>query len=156
TLVAVLSLSLGIGANTAIFSVIDALMLRTLPVRDPAQLVMVWTRDDSPARPDSTFNHPQFVKFRELSQVFSNVAASWLIERSNLPVTRRAGERGPASPDAGQVRVGLASGEYFSTLGINAALGRTFTPDDDRVPGGHPVAVLSHSFWERRFARAAD
>src|SRR5262245_40119718 len=156
TLIAVTTLALGIGANTAIFSVIDALMLRRLPVKNPSQLVIVWTRDDSPGRSDSTFNHPTFVKFRELSQVFSGVSASWQIERSNLTINSRAGEGGSVVPEAGQVMVGLVSGDYFYTLGVNALLGRSLTADDDRAPGGHPVAVLSYSYWERRFARAAD
>ncbi len=156
TLVVVVTLALGIGANTAIFSVIDALMLRRLPVQNPSQLVMVWTRDDSPARSDATFNHVTFVKFRELSQVFSGVAASWEIERSNLIINPRADQGGSAVPEAGQVRVGLVSGDYFSTLGVNTLLGRDLNADDDRVPGGHPVAVLSFNYWERRFARAAD
>ncbi len=68
TAVAVLTLALGIGANTAIFSVIDALMLKTLPVRQPEQLVMLWTRDGSHPRQDYSFYHPMFVKFRELNQ----------------------------------------------------------------------------------------
>jgi len=156
TLVAVFTLALGIGANTAIFSVIDALMLRRLPVDNPSQLVMVWTREDSPGRPDSTFNHPTFVKFRELSQVFSGVAASWQIERSNLTINPRAGAGGSVVPEAGQARVGLVSGDYFSTLGVNTLLGRKLNADDDRVPGGHPVAVLSYNYWEHRFAGAAD
>src|SRR5262249_55555279 len=98
TTVAVLSLALGIGANTAIFSVIDALMLKTLPVNHPEQLVMVWARDDSPRRPDYTFYHPMFTKFRELSQVFSGVAAIGLINRSNLTINGPGG-----GPDPEQV-----------------------------------------------------
>ncbi len=156
TAVAALSLALGIGANTAIFSVIDALMFKQLPVRNPERLVMVWTKDDSPGQRDYTFSHPMFAKFRDLSQVFSGVAAIWLIERSNLTINPRAGEGGTGEADAGQVRVGLASGDYFSTLGVQAVNGRTFTPDDDRAPGGHPVAVISYGYWERRFARAPD
>src|SRR5262245_48402664 len=100
TLIAVITLALGIGSNTAIFSVIDALMLRRLPVQNPSQLVMVWARDDSPGRSDSTFNHPTFVKFRELSQVFSGVTASWQIERSNLTINPRADEGGVVVPEA--------------------------------------------------------
>jgi predicted permease len=148
TLIAVFTLALGIGANTAIFSVIDALMLRTLPISKPERLVMVWTRDGSAARSDYSFYHPLFVKFREHSQVFAGVAAIWLIERSNLAIN------GDVEPRPTQV--GLASGDYFPTLGVQAALGRCFTQDDDRAPGGHPVAVISDGYWERRFARAPN
>ena len=82
-------------------------------------------------------------------RLFSEVAANWLIERSETA-------DGPGA-DPGQVRVGMASGNYFSTIGVEAAVGRTFnTLMDNRAPGAHPVAVISHGYWERRFARAAD
>src|SRR5262249_58568409 len=99
--VAVLTLALSIGANTAIFSFIDALMLKTLPVNHPEQLVMVWTRDDSPRRPDYTFYHPMFAKFRDLSQVFSGVSAIGILNRSNLTINGPGG-----GPDPAEVAVG--------------------------------------------------
>src|SRR5215467_8208747 len=151
TAIALLSLALGIGANTAIFSVIDALMLKTLPVNHPEQLVMVWARDDSPARPDYTFYHPMFAKFRDLSQVFSGVSAIGILNRSNLTINGPGG-----GPYPEEVAVGMASGNYFSVLGVTPMIGRLFTADDDRVPGGHPVAVLSYDYWTHRFAAAPD
>jgi predicted permease len=145
TAVAVLSLALGIGANTAMFSITDALMLRMLPVRNPEQLV---TLSEGPFY---FFQYPTFQRFRNLKQVFSDVTAVCLIRRSNVVVNGPGG-----GLDAGTVGVGLVSGTYFSTLGANAILGRTLTPDDDRVPGGHAVAVVSYRYWERRFGLAPD
>lgn len=148
TAVAVLSLAFAIGANTAIFSLIDALMLRNLPVQSPEQLVYIY---ETGRRTTYDFPHPTFQKFSELTQVFSGVSANWLIDRSNVTANGPTG-----GLDDGRVRVGLASGNYFSNLGVNAVIGRTFTQDDDRVEGGHPVAVMSYGYWERRFARAPD
>jgi predicted permease len=157
TAVATLTLALGIGANTAIFSVIDALMLKRLPVRRPDQLVRfeghyVNVVNGMPnPRTSPTFPHPTFEKFRALTQVFSDVSGITEIDRSNVTINGPGG-----GLDGGQVVVGMASGNYFSNLGVQAVIGRTFTPDDDRALGGHPVAVISYGYWERRFARVAD
>ncbi len=157
TAVATITLALGIGANTAIFTVIDALMLKRLPVRSPERLIRFeghyvnFVNGVSDPRTSPTFPHSTFEKFRALTQVFSDVSGGAEIDRSNVTINGPGG-----GLDGGQVVVGMASGNYFSNLGVRAALGRTFTPDDDRVPGGHPVAVISYSYWERRFARAAD
>ncbi len=147
SLIAVLTLALGIGANTAIFSLFDALMLRTLPVRQPEQLLL-FRRSEASNRTIHDLAYPMFERLRDQPQVFSEVAANWLIERSETAAKPGA--------DPAQVRVGMASGNYFSTLGVEAVKGRTFTPDDNRVPGGHPVAVISHGYWQRRFAQAPD
>src|SRR5262245_7963139 len=147
TLIAVITLALGIGANAAIFGLFDALMLKTLPARKPEQLVL-FKRIESSNRAFYDLAYPMYERLRDQSQVFSEVAANWLIERSETADSPGA--------DPGQVRVGMASGNYFSTLGVEAAVGRTFTPDDNRAPGAHPVAVISYGYWERRFARAAD
>jgi predicted permease len=148
--VAVLSLGLAIGGNTATFSVIDALMLGTLPVQRPEQLVNF--REHLPAgRVIDLFAYEELERFRELTQVFSGVSGICLLDRSGVAVT------GPgAAPDAAQVRVALVSGDYFSMLGANAAVGRTLMPDNDRVPDGHPVAVISHDYWAHRLNRAAN
>ncbi|HEU4388220.1 MAG TPA: ABC transporter permease [Blastocatellia bacterium] len=151
TLVAALSLALGIGANTAIFSVIDVLMLRKLPVWKPEQLVMFRYDDPSP-RADFyryNFNYPQFERFRERNQEFDGIVAIGLFDRSGITINR-------SEADPLQTRVALVSGNYFSMLGVNAALGRTFTESDDRTPGGHPVAIISDAYWERQFSRARD
>lgn len=149
TAIAVLSLALGIGANTAIFSVIDALMLKPLPVQQPEQLFTLAVNYPGGARP--TFVFPTFKKFRDQLQEIASLSAVCLLDRANVTIN---GPRGVLS--AGQARVGLVSGNYFSMLGLNAALGRTLTSDDDRVPGGHPVAVISQAFWQRHLAHQAD
>jgi predicted permease len=135
---AVLSLALGIGANTAVFSVIEALMLRALPVQNPEQLVRFTYPEE-----DFGFSYPAFLEYRELGHVFSGVSAISVIDRS-------------VGTQQEQVRVGLVSGSYFSTLGVNATIGRTLMPEDDRMPGGHPLAVISHSYWQSHFAGSSD
>src|SRR5262245_31216578 len=147
TAVGVLTLGLGIGATTAIFSVINALMLRTLPVRKAEQLAL-FKRIEASNRTMHDLPYPMFEQLRDQQQVFSDVSANWLIERSEKA------DRPGAEP--GQIRVGMTSGNYFSTLGVEAELGRTLRPDDNRVPGAHAVTVISHSYWERRFALAPD
>src|SRR5262245_9293522 len=145
--VAIASLGLGIGANTAMFAAVDALMFKRLPVRDPEALVLP-TPVESGSRQDS-IPYPRFelVAQRLAPAPYASVAAIWTIDRSNLAVEPAAG--GSASvEDPSLVRVGLASGDYFSTLGVPALMGRTFSPDDNRAPGGHPIAVISHAFWQ--------
>ena len=130
TTVAVLSLALGIGANTAIFSLIDAVMWRMLPVKDPAGL---WVTSDG-----LTFQ--QYRTMRDSNQVAELAAYSAV--RLNVSMD------GGVEPTAdGQ----LVSGNYFSLLGVNPAIGRSITIEDDRVPNGHPVAMISHGYWKRRF-----
>lgn len=146
TVVAVLSLALGIGSNTAIFSVVGALMLRTLPVRDPQQLVALTTSDSGVYS-----SYPFFERYRDLTEVFSGVSAICLVDRYNLRVNDPV-----SGSDAEQVGIGLVSGDFFSTLGVSSTIGRTFARDDDRVRGGHPVAVISYSYWKRRFGLIAD
>jgi predicted permease len=144
TAVAVLSLGIGIGANTAIFGIVDNLLLKKLPVPDPDGLVLV----DS----DTRIDHAYFLKLRELTSSFSSVSEIWTIDRSNLVIDPRAG----GGRDAGQARIGLASANYFSTFGANPIVGRSFMPEEDRFPGGRPVVVISDDFWRRHFARAPD
>jgi predicted permease len=143
TAVAVLSLALGIGANTAIFSVIDAAMLRALPVERPEQLVL-FSRLNSQGD-GASFTYPQFEQFRERNQVFASVFG-FAYRQPRVTIG-----------DSEEVAlVQLASGHYFSALGIRAALGQTFTPNIDRAPGAafadERVAVISDSFWRKKFA----
>src|SRR3954470_17482506 len=143
TVVVVLTLALGIGANTAIFSLTDQVLLRMLPVKAPEQLVIF----DGPGAfrgrtfNNGTFSYPMYRDFRDQNTVFDGVLA-----RFPAPLTMLAGGQ------AERVNGELVSGNYFDVLGVRAHIGRTFTPDDDRNPGGHPVAVLSHAYWMRRFA----
>ena len=141
--VAILSLALGIGATAAVFSLLDALLLRNLPVRDPGQLAFVVIGDDH-----SSLTNPLWEAVRDRREgVFDNVAA-WGTTRFDLA---RGGES--------QLTNGLfVTGAFFNTLGVPAALGRTLTTDDDRRGGGPdgPVVVLSHGFWQRHFGGASD
>src|SRR5262245_28096221 len=145
TVVATLSLALGIGANPAIFSLIDAVLLKTLPVERPEQLYFIQNvgrgRPDGGAPP-----YPCFERFRDQSQSFTGMAAFGGMD-PRLKIDGQIEE----------VRGQRVSGNYFSLLGVRAVLGRTFSPADDSVPGkGGPdglVAVISYNYWTRRFGR---
>ena len=143
TSVAVLSLALGIGANTAIFSLIDQLMLRLLPVRNPTELVLLDSNGNhmGNTRGGNSFSYPMYQDFLAHNQVFSGVLC-----RVMTPVSM--GFSGTTERASGE----LVSGTYFRTLGVGAAIGRTIAPDDDTTVLGHPVVVLSHRFWETKFA----
>jgi predicted permease len=160
TAVAVLTLALGIGANTAIFSLIDAVLLRSLPVREPHRLVVFqWTAHNSPnlkghynymscpaANAGATgehgcwFSYPMFQQFHSQQDAFSTVAALC----GNVGLNLRG--NGPASFVQGE----MVSGDFFETLGVGPSLGRTLNPSDD-TPGAPPVAVLSYGFWHSTF-----
>jgi predicted permease len=149
TAAAVLSIALGVGANTAIFSVINALMLRPLPVPEPDRVVMFGERfgNSSQVSPHTTYARFQAYR-RDLSAAFADLSAVGLTDRMNLIV--------PGGPDPGLVRVGLVSGNYFSMMKVSASAGRTLTPDDDRKPGAHPIATVSFAFAEREFGRISS
>jgi len=149
TLVAVLSLALGIGANTAIFSLMDAVMFRWLPVKDPAGLVLFGEGLDegiSDGFPNRwLFSYPFFREMQKRNQVFSDVAAAFSsLDRVHGFVEGRR--------DAVEMNVQLVSGTYFPMLGVQAAMGRTLSEEDDRREGAHPVAVVSYAWWMRTLA----
>jgi putative ABC transport system permease protein len=145
TFVAVLTLSLGIGANTAIFSVVNAMLLRSLPYYDPQRLVHVtgWedVKEDGKGGSGSEISSAaDYIHWREQSQTFDHLVAyttgqTYLTERGE-----------PEQLDAVRVTANL-----FPALGITPQLGRAFTPDEDR-PGGALVAILSYAYWQRRFS----
>jgi predicted permease len=141
TAAAVLSLALGIGANTTIFSLLNGVFLHPLPVREPAELVSVFSTD---ARNTGGFNdylptsYPNFQDYRDDSQVFSGLVAYQGIP---LSFSQRDG--------AEQIAAEIVSADYFTVLGIVPSLGRAFRHDEDRT-GTPPIAVLSHGFWTRR------
>jgi predicted permease len=140
--VALLTLALGIGANSAIFSAIDAVMLKFLPVAHPEQLVLLrWT---SPHGATDYLPYPMLVQFRERSQVFAGVTAFHGLDLATR-VDRALGLA------AGQ----LVTGNYFSVLGAKPAFGRTFTSKEDQTPGADPLAVISYRYWEKQFGRSA-
>jgi predicted permease len=140
--VAVLSLALGIGANTAIFTLVDQLLLRLLPVKDPQQLVLLWGRGHHYGSNNGRYkiSYPMYEDFRDHNQVFSGMFCRY---GTSLSVS----SEGKTERVDGE----LVSGTYFPVLGVGAALGRVFTPDDDKIPGGHPFAVISHRYWLSRF-----
>ena len=141
TAVVVLTLALGIGANTALFSLLDAILLRTLPVKQPEQLVVVGASvPGQPGRGSSPFSYPVFRELREKNSAFSGMFA-----RSVTPMSMSG--VGQTERVLGE----LVSGNFFSVLGVNPHLGRVFAEADDQTPGTHPVAVISYNFWQRRF-----
>ena len=143
TLVAVLSLALGIGANTAIFTLLDQVVLRHLPVQHPEQLQMIWTSGPSLGNNQGSraSSYPMYQDFQREAQAFSYVFCRYL-----TPVSVSAANQND------RVMAELVSGNYFLALGVAPALGRVFTPEeDDRVYKGHPVVVLSHTYWVTRF-----
>src|SRR5262245_54122386 len=140
TCVAALTLALGIGANTAIFSLIDAVLLKMLPVNNPERLVLLGRARDG--RTNTQFPYRTYKQIRDQNEILSGLLA-WRPLRLSVSVD---GQPEPAV--AGQ----LVSGNYYSVLGVNAALGRTISPDDDRAPGESPVCVISFNYWQRRFA----
>src|SRR5436309_1261859 len=138
TIVAVTALALGIGANSAIFSVVNAVLLRPLPFKNPEQLVMVWENATHAGFPKNTPSPPNFLDWQRQNTVFTGMAA--MAERSfNL-----TGVGEPERLDGRRV-----SAYPFEVLGVSPLLGRTFVPDDDR-PGAH-VVLLRYSLWQRRF-----
>src|SRR5262245_3751169 len=147
TVIAVLTLALGIGANTAIFSLTDQVLLRRLPVERPEELVVlrspgprtgrVWSDGDS----DASFSYPMYKALRDRGgDVFSGLLARFAIPLS----VAGAGQTERADGE-------LVSGNYFEVLGVRPALGRVFNQEDDRTPGADPVVVLSYAYWTRRF-----
>jgi predicted permease len=142
--VTVVTLALGIGANTAIFTLLDQALLRLLPVKDPRALVLVtadgfqygngWGAGDE-------LSYPRYTDLRDHNDVFTGMFCrfGYSFHLSFAGRTER-------------VQGELVSGTYFPVLGVRAHLGRTFTDEEDRVPNGHPVAMLGHAYWKSRFA----
>ena len=153
TAAAILSLALGIGANAAIFSIFERMIMRPLPALDPSRLVNLEAPGPKPGsqssntagNSESVFSHPMFRDLEQAESDFTGIAAHRAFG-ANLAY-------------AGNTLSGqgmLVSGSYFEVLGLTPALGRLFGPDDDRVPGGHPLVVLSHSYWTHRFGARRD
>jgi predicted permease len=143
TCVAVLSLALGIGANTAIFTLINQLILQLLPVRDPEQLVLLTARGQhyGSNTGSNAISYPMYQDFRDKNEVFQGMFCRF---GNQFSLTYE----GRTELVSGE----LVSGNYFPVLGVGAALGRVFTAQDDLFQGGHPIAVLSYSYWKTRFA----
>jgi predicted permease len=144
-LTAVLSLALGIGANTAIFTLVDQIVIRLLPVHNPEELVQLRVEGGRFGSNNGdgvhTFSLPTYLALREQNTVFSGLTGQ-RIESASL-----IGE-----DPSEMIDVGLVAGNYFNLLGVQPYLGRLLTPDDDKTRNGHPVAVLDYNFWRNRFA----
>ncbi|PYQ71712.1 MAG: hypothetical protein DMG04_20085 [Acidobacteria bacterium] len=146
TLIAALSLALGIGANTTIFTLINAVLLNPLPVEDPSQLVSVWTTDELNRSGGFGFGFLQtspmnYKDLRDKNEVFSGIAA-----HAGLPLNITGGTGDPQ-----QVFGEIVTGNYFSVLGAKPAIGRGFLPDEDQKPGAKLVCVLGYGEWQKRF-----
>jgi predicted permease len=156
-LVIVLSLAIGIGANTAIFTLIDALLLRPLPVPNADQLVVIGdsrrtgSASEGSLRPD-LFSYRTYVALRQDTRFFSGLAATGRTPRMDVVIQDSSGASRRGATGAEHPRGRLVSGNYFAVLGVPMIVGRPLTVDDDRVANGAPVAVLSHAYWQRRFA----
>jgi len=137
TLIAIITLSLGIGANTAIFSVVNAVLLRPLPFADAERIVWLW--DTIPQLPTAPTSLPEFLDWKEQNRSFEHLAA---FQSGNMFV-----DAGDGTED---VPVGIVTPEMFSLFRVNPIIGRTFTKEET-VIGQHRVAVLSHSMWQNRF-----
>jgi predicted permease len=136
---ALLSIAVGVGANTAIFSLVNTVMVKLMPVRDPASLV-IFARSDDKTGLGSSFPYPFYRDVRDLGSLSGVITAGGFapnVEAADGTAERLRGE--------------LVSGNYFDVLGLAPHVGRLLTPVDDRVPGGHPVVVLNHGYWQRRF-----
>ncbi len=138
TFTAILSLALGIGANTAIFSLMDLVMLRMMPVREPERLVQI-TKITSSGR--GSFSYPLFRHFQQNLKSFDGLFAYWFAGSREIGIA--------GNPE--DVTVELVSGSYYEVLGVGAILGRTFSGEVEGAPGASPFAVISHRFWKRQF-----
>src|ERR671921_1579508 len=149
TLVAVATLALGIGVNTALFTVFDALALRPLPLKDPSRLVNVYGLDSKGER-RPLYSYADYLDYRERASSFEGLAA---MNKAAVPL----GEDAPVahgdipSPDVQYAPLQLVSGNYFKVLGASLTLGRTFSAEESERPGAQPVIVLSEWFWRRHF-----
>jgi len=149
TLVALLSLALGIGANTAIFSFLDAVMLRSLPVKEPSRLVLLGAGDEAGITDSygstTLYSYPFYRQLQQKNLVFSDTAAIFSFWNDVHGTV-------DGRNDTEEMHVQLVSGTYFPTLGVQSVLGRALTEDDDNSEGDHPVAVISYAWWKGALA----
>src|SRR5215813_7753348 len=153
TLIGVLTLALGIGANTAIFTVINAALLRALPAKDPQRLVFLSSPDRRGINSEETgdrrlFAYHEFEWLRDHNQVFSDIFAV----QSTISTHPMRVEGAAQSGETERGSVSLVSGAYFSVLGVNAVLGRRFTAEADKISDAYPVAVIGYGYWKNHFA----
>ena len=135
TIVAIVTLALGVGANTTIFSAISATLMRSLPVKQPDSLVYVFNGTQG-----NLFSYPDYAELRDQNQSVDGLAA-W----GGISVSLNSNN------ETDLVSGAIVTGNFFKVLGVDAVKGRTLTPEDDTTPGAHPVLMISHNFWQRRF-----
>src|SRR5262249_31931925 len=143
SLVAVLSLTLGIGANTAVFSLLNDVLLHQMPVYRPGELTQLRETGQHYGSNSgiNALSYPIYQDFRDQNQVFSGMFC-------RAPIAASVSFQGRNE----RVFAELVSGTYFPVLGVRPALGRVFGPEEDRTPNGAPFAVLGHAYWKTRFA----
>ena len=142
TLVAVVTIALGIGANTAIFSVVNAVLLRPLPYAQPDDLFMIWETNPEAGETEGFVSYPDFRDWKEQTTTFEELTAFWAFANGNVNLT------GGLEPE--RVPVERVMAGYFELLGIPPLHGRTFRPEEN-VVGNHRVAILSYALWQRQF-----
>lgn len=143
TIVVVMALALGIGANTTIFTILNAIFLQPLPMEKPSELVSVYTIDEKNSTARQNFlqiSFPNFQDYRDQNKTFSGLLA---FSQATMSLT------GKGEPQ--QVNGLIVTGNYFDLLGVKAAVGRTFLPEEDQTPGSHPVVILGNGLWKRQF-----
>src|SRR5262245_23910973 len=140
TLIVVLSIALGIAVNTSVFTMINGMLFKPMPVKQPERLVALYTTEPNEPYPGA-FSYLDYVNYRDHSEVFRDLFIHYTTQ---LSLKRNDGLAEMVSGE-------LVTGNYFTGLRLDAARGRLFTPDDDKRPGGHPVVVLGYDFWQRRF-----
>lgn len=147
TAVALFILAVGIGANAAVFSLLDTAFLRPLPYPDAARLAVLYVTFENPGEPltESSWSYPKLQAFRRAQLSFRSIGA---VGRRTYNLT--------GIPLPARMQVEIASGDYFATLGVAAEVGRTFLPAEDSVPGSHLVVVLSHAEWQGRYGADPD
>jgi predicted permease len=149
TAVAVMTLALGIGVNTALFTIFNALVLRPLPLKRPDELVNVYGRDARGAQ-QNLFSYLDYLDYRERNRVFAGLAA-WNKVAAPLGDAVPGIDDGVLAADRQYAFLQIVSANYFSVVGAELALGRAFLPEEERTPSTHPVIVLSYQFWQRHF-----
>ena len=151
TVVAVITLALGIGANTAIFTLVNALLLKMLPVNNPQNLVIVGDPTAANERANGTpqievFSYPLYKQLRDRNSVFSGLCAAASDHHTEVDTGQGNG------PTTEKINLRMVSGNYFSVLGIEPAAGRVFSDADDTAEDANPVVVLGYDYWQRKFA----
>ncbi len=148
TAMAVLTLALGIGVNTSAFTIYNAVVLRPLLVKDPSRIVRLFHTIPNQLSYNG-FSYPQYIDYRDRNNVFSGLIAESAITLQRGRLTQ-VGDSGSTVSGTEELQGMIVSGNYFSVLGVDTVLGRAFAPEEDQIPGSHPVVILSYGFRQHR------